>query len=84
MREIAKRDAGKGVILRHLNMANRCGFDSGVKTVFLNTVIKTTSKLIQSDQWPQLDEGAIMKIYNQEFLAATEGELYLGLRTGGT
>merc|ERR1712142_96049 len=47
---------------------------SGVKTVFLNTVIKTTSKLIQSDQWPQLDEGAIMKIYNQEFLAATEDE----------
>ena len=80
LREIAKRDAGKGVILRHLNMANRCGFDSGVKTVFLNTVIKTTSKLIQSDQWPQLDEGAIMKIYNQEFLAATEGELYLGAK----
>merc|ERR1719334_1145784 len=80
LREIAKRDAGKGVILRHLNMANRCGFDSGVKTVFLNTVIKTTSKLIQSDQWSQLDEGAIMKIYNQEFLAATEGELYLGAK----
>ena len=51
-----------------------------MKTVFLNTVIKTTSKLIQSDQWPQLDEGAIMKIYNQEFLAATEGELYLGAK----
>ena len=48
--------------------------------MFLNTVIKTTSKLIQSDQWPQLDEGAIMKIYNQEFLAATEGELYLGAK----
>jgi hypothetical protein len=57
---------------------------SGVKTVYLNTVIKTTSKLIQSDQRPQLDEAAIMKIYNQESLTATEGELYLGLRTGGT
>ena len=53
---------------------------SGVKTVYLNTVIKTTSKLIQSDQRPQLDEAAIVKIYNQEFLAATEGELYLGAK----
>ena len=73
--------AWKVIILRHLN--NRCGFGISVKTVYLNTVIKTTSKLIQSDQRPQLDEGAIMKIYNQEFFAATEGELYLGLRTGG-
>ena len=27
LREIAKRDAGKGVILRHLNMANRLDLD---------------------------------------------------------
>jgi len=81
LREIATRDAGKGVILRHLNMASRCTFDSGVKTVFLNSVIKNTSKLIQSDQWSALDEAAIMKIYNQEFLSATEGELYVGAKS---
>jgi len=80
LREIAKRDSGKGVILRHLTMANRCGFDTGVKTVFMNSVIKNTSKLIQSDQWSQLDEVAIMRIYDQEFLAATEGELYMGAK----
>ena len=73
-------DAGKGVILRHLTMANRCGFDTGVKTVFMNSVIKNTSKLIQSDQWSSLDEVAIMRIFDQEFLAATEGELYMGAK----
>ena len=80
LREIAKRDAGKGVLLRHLTMANRCGFDTGVKTVFMNSVIKNTSKLIQTDQWSMLDEVAIMRIYDQEFLAATEGELYMGAK----
>jgi len=80
LREIAKRDSGKGVILRHLTMANRCGFDTGVKTVIMNSVIKNTSKLIQSDQWGQLDQVAIMRIYDQEFLAATEGELYMGAK----
>ena len=40
-------------------MANRCGFDTGVKTVFMNSVIKNTSKLIQSDQWSSVDEVAI-------------------------
>ena len=49
--------AGKGVTLRHLTMANRCGFDTGVKTVFMNSVIKSTSKLIQSDQWSSLVTG---------------------------
>ena len=34
----------------------RCGFDTGVKTVFMNSVIKNTSKLIQTDQWGMLDE----------------------------
>jgi hypothetical protein len=27
-----------------------------------------------------LDEGAILKIYNQEFLAPSEGEPYLGVK----
>jgi len=81
LREIAKKEAGKGVILKHLNMANRCTFETGVKNVFLNSAIKTTSKLIQSDQWQNLDEGAIMKIFNQEFLSATEGELYVGAKS---
>ena len=61
-------------------MANRCGFDKGVKTVFMNSVIKNTSEVITTDQWGQLDELAIMKIYDQEFLAATEGELYMGAK----
>ena len=61
----------------------------------MNSIIKSTSKLIQTDHWNQLDEGAIMRIYDQvwlrgvrstdgfnrqEFLAATEGELYLGAK----
>ena len=49
--------------------------------MFLNSAIKSTSKLIQSDQWVSLDEAAIMKIYNQEFLSATEGELYVGAKS---
>ena len=69
-------DAGNGVILHHLTLANRCGFDTGVKTGFMNSFIKNTSKLIQSD----LDEVAIMRIFEQEFLAATEGELYMGAK----
>jgi len=81
LREIARREGGKGVILRHLKMAYRIGFDSSVKTVFLNSVIKNTSKLIQTDQWGQLEESSIMKIYDQEFLAATEGELYMGAKS---
>lgn len=81
LRDISKKEAGKGVILKHLNMATRCSFESGVKTVFLNSVIKNTSKLIQSDQWGTLDEAAILKIFYQEFLAANEGELYVGAKS---
>jgi len=81
LREIAKRDCGKGVILRHLSMAYACGFETGVKTVFLNSVVKNTSKLIQSDQWCQMEEASILKIFNQDFLAATEGELYMGAKS---
>jgi len=81
LREIAKRDCGKGVILRHLSMAYACGFETGVKTVFLNSVVKNTSKLIQSDQWCNMEEASITKIYNQDFLAATEGELYMGAKS---
>jgi len=80
LREIARRDGAKGVILKHLKMAYRIGFDSSVKTVFLNSVIKNTSRLIQTDQWGQLGESSIMKIYDQDFLAATEGELYMGAK----
>ena len=81
LRDIARKEGGKGVILKHLKMAYRIGFDSSVKTVFLNSVIKNTSKLIQTDQWNQLEESSIMKIYDQDFLAATEGELYMGAKT---
>ena len=81
LRDIARKEGGKGVILKHLKMAYRIGFDSSVKTVFLNSVIKNTSKLIQTDQWNQLEESSIMKIYGQDFLAATEGELYMGAKT---
>ena len=49
LRHIARKEGGKGVILSHLQMAYRIGFDSAVKTVFLNSVIKNTSKLIQTD-----------------------------------
>jgi len=81
LREIAKRDAGKGVMLRHLNMAVRCGFDSGVKTVLLDSVIKNTSRIIQAeDEWVRLDEASVLKVYSQDFLAATEGELYMGAK----
>ena len=75
LRDIARKEGGKGVILKHLKMAYRIGFDSSVKTVFLNSVIKNTSKLIQTDQWNQLEESSIMKIYDQDFLEATKGEL---------
>eukprot|EP00088_Acartia_fossae_P059657 TRINITY_DN7102_c0_g1_i2.p1 TRINITY_DN7102_c0_g1~~TRINITY_DN7102_c0_g1_i2.p1 ORF type:complete len:813 (-),score=304.37 TRINITY_DN7102_c0_g1_i2:88-2526(-) len=81
LREISKKEAGKGVILRHLNMATRCSFETNVKSVFLNSVIKNTSKLIQSEMWGNLDEQAIMTVYNQEFLAANEGELYVGAKS---
>lgn len=47
------------------SILTRCGFETGVKNVFLNSVIKTTSKLIQSDQWATLDETVLMTIYNQ-------------------
>ncbi|XP_023327484.1 speckle-type POZ protein [Eurytemora carolleeae] len=80
LRDISKKEAGKGVILKHLNMATRCSFETGVKIVFLNSVIKNTSKLIQSDHWGNLDEAAILKIYQQDFLAANEGELYVGAK----
>lgn len=80
LRDIARKEGNKGVILRHLKMAYRIGFDSSVKTVFLNSVIKNTSKLIQTDQWGQLEESSIMKIFDQDFLAATEGELYMGAK----
>jgi len=81
LRELAKRDAGKGVVLRHLNMAVRCGFDSAVKTVLTDFVVKNTSRLIAAEEdWLQLDEAAMLKIYSQDFLAATEGELYQGAK----
>jgi len=81
LREVAKRDAGKGVILRHLNMANRmAGVASGVKSVFMNTVVKATSKLLASEEWTGLDLATVLQVYSQEFLAATEGELYLGAK----
>jgi len=81
LREIAKKESGKGVVLKHLNMASRCTFETSVKNVFLNSAIRSTSKLISSDQWLTLDEGAILKIYQQEFLSATEGELYMGAKS---
>jgi len=80
LRDVSKKEAGKGVILKHLNMSTRCTFETSVKSVFLNSVIKNTSKLIQSEMWGSLDESAIITIYNQEFLAANEGELYLGAK----
>ena len=66
LRDIVKKEAGKGLILKHINMANRCSFGKGAKNIFLNSAAKTTSKLIQSDQWVslRLGYGAIMKIYN--------------------
>ena len=33
-----------------LNMTNNCTFWMGVKNLFLNFSVRTTSKLIQSDQ----------------------------------
>ena len=75
--DIAKKEAGKGLILKHINMANRCSIWTGVKNVFLNSAAKTTSKHILSDQCFSLDYGAMMKIYNQEFLSVTESELYV-------
>ena len=50
LRDIVKKEAGKGLILKHINMANKCSFGTGVKNVFLNSAVKTTSKLIQSDK----------------------------------
>jgi len=80
LRDSAKKDAGKGTILRHLNMAHRCSFETAVKSVFLDSVVKNTSKLIRSSDWTGLDEVAILKIYEQDFLAATEAELYDGAK----
>jgi len=81
LREVAKRDAGKNVILRHLNMANRMsGIAGGIKSVFMNTVIKSTSKLLTCEEWTGLDLATVQQIYSQDFLAATEGELYLGAK----
>ena len=82
LREVAKRDAGKGVILRHLNMANRMsGVAGGIKGVFMNAVVKSTSKLLTSEQWVGLDLATVLQVFDQEFLAATEGELYLGAKS---
>ena len=81
MRDIAKKEASKILILKH-NMANRFTFGTGVKNVFFNSVAKTTFKLIQSDQYVSLGYGAIMKIYNQEFLSSTENELYVAKNSG--
>ena len=37
--------------------------------------------MIQTDQLNRLEESSIMKIYDQDFLAATKGELYMGAMT---
>ena len=63
LREVAKRDAGKGVILRHLNMANRMsGVAGGIKGVFMNAVVKSTSKLLTSEQWVGLDLATVLQV----------------------
>ena len=60
---MAKRDAGKGVILRHLNMANRMsGVAGGIKGVFMNAVVKSTSKLLASEQWVGLDLATVLQV----------------------
>ena len=82
LREVAKRDAAKGVILRHLNLANRmAGMAAGIKAVIMNAVVKSTSKLLVAEEWPSLDLATVLQVFSQEFLAATEGELYLGAKT---
>ena len=63
-------------------MAYRIGFDSSVKTVFLNSVIKNTSKLIQTDQWNQLEESSIMKIYDQVRVANTDSNTVANTQAG--
>ena len=81
LREVAKRDGGRGVILRHLNLANRmAGLASGVKSVFMNAVVKSTSKLLASEEWARLDQATALQVLDQYFLAATEGELYLAAK----
>jgi len=81
LREVAKRDGGKGVILRHLNLANRmAGVASGVKSIFMNAVVKSTSKLLASEEWSRLDQATALQVLDQDFLAATEGELYLAAK----
>ena len=63
LREVAKRDAGKGVILRHLNMANRMsGVAGAIKGVFMNAVVKSTSKLLASEQWVGLDLATVLQV----------------------
>ena len=81
LRDLAKKEANKGVILRHLNMANRMsGLAGGVKSVFMNSVVKSTSKLLTSEEWLRLDMTTVLQILDQEFLSATEGELYLAAK----
>jgi hypothetical protein len=62
-------------------MANRmAGVASRVKSVFMNTAARTTSKLLGSEEWVTLDQATVLQVFDQEFLAATEGELYLGAK----
>jgi hypothetical protein len=53
---------------------------SRVKSVFMNAAVKTTSKLLCSEEWVTLDQATVLQVSDQEFLAATEGELYLGAK----
>ena len=81
LRDLVKKEANKGIILRHLNMANRMsGLAGGVKSVFMNAVVKSTSKLLASEEWLGLDLTTVLQVLDQEFLAATEGELYLAAK----
>jgi len=81
LRDLAKKEANKGIILRHLNMANRMsGLAGGVKSVFMNAVVKSTSQLLASEEWLDLDMTTVLQVLDQEFLAATEGELYLAAK----
>ena len=68
LREVAKRDAGKGVILRHLNMANRMsGVAGAIKGVFMNAVVKSTSKLLTSEQWVGMDLATVLQVNREMF-----------------
>merc|ERR1719447_579091 len=62
-------------------MANRMsGLAGGVKSVFMNAVVKSTSRLLTSEEWLSLDLTTVLQVLDQEFLAATEGELYLAAK----